>query len=90
MKKIVLASKIIFLAVIMASCTTIYPGMVTNARSVKEGIAKERVWFGLAFNVDISLAKAAKNGGITKIATVDYGIRRGLFSKTYITKVTGE
>ncbi|MCC6372269.1 MAG: hypothetical protein IT236_14795 [Bacteroidia bacterium] len=90
MKKLVLISKVLVLSLVMASCTRVYPGMVTTAASVKEGIAKKKVWFGIAMNVDVSLATAAKNGGITKIATVDYGVKGGLFSKTYFVKVTGE
>lgn len=74
----------------LASCTVVFPGMVTTAGSKKEGIAKKRIWFGIAKDVDVSIATAAKNGGITKVATVDYGFKGGLFSKTYFTKVTGE
>ena len=89
MKKILIATA--FVSVLgITSCTSVYPGMVTTASSVKEGIVTKKVWFGIAGNVDLSLATAAKNGGLTKIATVDYGIKRGLFTKTYFIKVTGE
>jgi hypothetical protein len=37
----------------------------------------------------VSVEKAAKNGGITKIATMDYSMRYGLFRNTYKTIVTG-
>lgn len=89
MKKIILMSSVIAL-VGFTSCTRIYPGMVTTASSIKKGEARKKVWFGIAKSVDVSLATAAKNGGITKIATVDYGMKGGLFSKTYFTVVTGE
>jgi hypothetical protein len=87
--------KIFILAVLISvlgitSCTIVYPGMVTTASSIKEGTVKKKVWFGIAKDVDLSLVTAAKNGGITKIATVDYGFKGGLFSKTYFIKVTGE
>ncbi len=84
----------LFIAVIgamaLASCTRYYPGMVTTAASLKTGEARKTVWFGIATNVDVSVATAAKNGGLTKVATVDYGIKSGLFKTVYITRVTGE
>lgn len=89
MKKILIATAIASVFG-LASCTMVYPGMVTTASSVKEGVVTKKVWFGIAGNVDLSLATAAKNGGITKIATVDYGMKSGLFKKTYFIKVTGE
>ncbi|MDX2174712.1 MAG: TRL domain-containing protein [Bacteroidota bacterium] len=89
MKKIAL-----FITVVVAfattSCTKVYPGMVTTATIVKTGEAKKVVWFGIAKDVDVSIATAAKNGGITKVATVDYGYKWGLFKTTYFTRVTGE
>lgn len=92
MKKIILTGKVLLLTFAFASCTVtrIYPGMLTGASSLKEGKAEKKVWFRMASNIDVSIATAAKNGGITKVATVDYGYRKGLFSVTYITKVTGE
>lgn len=89
MKRIFLLGFVIA-AFSITSCTVVYPGMVTTAASIKEGVAKKKVWFGIAMNVDLSIATAAKNGGITKVATVDYGMKGGLFSKTYFVKVTGE
>ncbi|MCE3227251.1 MAG: TRL-like protein family [Bacteroidetes bacterium] len=90
MKKIIILVAVAALGAATTSCTVVFPGMVTQASSVKEGIAKKKVWFGIAKDVDVSVATAAKNGGITKVATVDYGFKGGLFSKTYFTKVTGE
>jgi hypothetical protein len=89
MKKLFILGSVV-LAMGLTSCTAYFPGMVTTASSIKTGEAKKKVWFGMAFNVDVSVATAAKNGGITKVATVDYGMKGGLFSKTYIVKVTGE
>jgi hypothetical protein len=89
MKKLYI-STVLLTVLVASSCTRVYPGMVSSAASHKEGIAKKRVWFGIAKDVDVSIATAAKNGGITKVATVDYGIKGGLFSTTYFTKVTGE
>lgn len=90
MKKNMIIIVAVLATIFTSSCTVIYPGVATQASSVKVGTAEKKVWFGLAFNVDVSIAKAAKNGGIKKVATVDYGVKGGLFSKTYITKVTGE
>lgn len=89
MKKIIILSSVV-LGMSLASCTRVYPGMVTTASSLKEGMAKKKVWFGIATKIDLGVATAAKNGGITKVATVDYGMKGGLFSKTYFVKVTGE
>jgi hypothetical protein len=89
MKKLFILGSVI-LAMGLTSCTVFFPGMVTTASSIKTGDASKKVWFGMAFNVDVSVATAAKNGGITKVATVDHGIKKGLFATTYITRVTGE
>ncbi len=75
----------------MMSCRGFYSNMgVTTAKCEKEGIAKKTVWLGMAFNVDVSIETAAKNGGITKISSVDYLVKRGFLNKTYVTKVCGE
>ena len=61
-------------------------------RSSKVGRAKATGFFGiLFFNADASIQSAAKNGGITKISTVD--IKQGNILNlivTYETIVTGE
>ncbi|MCP4520142.1 MAG: hypothetical protein GY827_00330 [Cytophagales bacterium] len=77
----------------LASCSmTAMPGMATqNAVGTKEGIAERKIILGFSFgHTDLSLTTAAKNGGITKIATVDYEIEGGFFSTTYRVVVTGE
>jgi len=79
-----------FLGALMASCSVTYPGIATGNVAKKEGVAQKKVWFGLALKpVDVSIEKAAKNGKITKVSTVDYQVNSGLFSTTYKTIVTG-
>lgn len=87
--------KLILLAgagVIMASCSVSGPWMVSNNKiGSKRGEAKRKIFFGITFgHTDLGLATAAKNGGITRIATVDWKVKGGLFSTTYSTIVTGE
>ncbi len=89
MKKLIL---IACSALILASCSVAGPLMVTNNKvGAKKGIAERKIFFGITFgHTDLSLATAAKNGGITKIATVDWKVTGGLFSKKYSIMVTGE
>ena len=80
MKKVfgaILATAALALAV---SCTSVVPGygfgtqaVVPEARIVKTGEATSGFLFGRVplLEADISVSTAAKNGGITKIATVD-------------------
>lgn len=78
---------------LLASCSVAGPLMVTdNDVSTKRGEASYNVWiFGIRpIHVDASIRTAAKNGGITKVATVDFKVKGGLFKKTYTTTVTGE
>ncbi len=91
MKKILL-SAFTCLSLVMTSCVTTWPGLVTqNSIGTKVGVAKRKIILGLAFgHTDLSLTTAAKNGGISKIATVDYTVKGGLFAKTYMVTVTGE
>ncbi|MFT6717234.1 MAG: hypothetical protein ACJA0Q_001885 [Saprospiraceae bacterium] len=79
------------LAVIMSSCAMSIPMIVTDNANGKEGVAEYTVILGFIrpMHADASLETAAKNGGITKIATVDYVIESGLFKATYKTVVTG-
>lgn len=75
----------------LCSCTVTFPGVATsNPIGSKTGIAEKKIFIFPIGNTDIGIEKAAKNGGITKIATVDYSIRAGLFTTTYKTIVTGE
>lgn len=92
MKKIY--KSIIFVSAIFAlmSCSATYPGIATsNPIGSKTGVAERKIYLGLAFgHTDLGVATAAKNGNITKIATVDVCVRGGLFSTTYKVVVTGE
>ena len=72
------------------SYSVTYPKRATEKGGVKEGISQKTIWFGIVLRpVDVSNEKAAKNGNITKITSVDYQVKVGLFSKTYKTIVTG-
>lgn len=76
-----------------ASCSVSGPGFVTdNAVNTKTGEASYNVWiFGIRpMDADASIRTAAKNGGITKVASVDYKVKGGLLKTTYSTIVTGE
>lgn len=91
-------TKILFagaLAVTMASCSVSGPILVTDnpgGKDAKKGEASYNVILGFIrpMNADISIKKAAENGKITKISTVDYKVKGGLFKATYSTVVTGE
>ena len=79
------------LVALASSCTISYPGLATQNTIDKVGVAERKIFLGLAFgHTDLSITKAAKNGKITKVATVDYSVTGGLFSKTYRVTVTGE
>lgn len=69
------------------------PGMVTdNASGRKVGYATARNIVGIIADGDCSIQAAAKNGGITKISTVDYKIKNVLWGAyaECTTVVTGE
>lgn len=74
------------------SCSVSAPGMVTDNPAEKKGEASAKYILGIfgPMHADLSIEKAAKNGDITKVSTVDYKISGGLFSKTYTTIVTGK
>jgi hypothetical protein len=77
----------------MSNCALTLPVNATsNAVGSKVGTAKASGYFGIIYmNQDASIAKAAKNGGITKISTVDLK-QTSLFNliTTYECIVTGE
>lgn len=80
-------------AVLFASCTTITPLCATgNAVGSKVGEATGKYLFGYLplSDIDISIKKAAENGNITKISTVDTKTTMGAFVTTITTVVTGE
>lgn len=84
------------LAVLLVmGCSTVTVPVFVNSNSInssKVGEASATIIFGGIFGgeFDYSLQTAAKNGGITRIATVDKRIKRELFGYTITTVVTGE
>lgn len=74
------------------SCSISYPVAVTdNPAGPKRGIAYKKVVLGIAFgHIDLGSIKAAKQGGITKIGSVDFKVTGGFFTKKYTTIVMGE
>jgi hypothetical protein len=92
MKKIIIAS---ILGLIVTSCSVSGPLIITDnpgGKDAKKGEASYSVILGFIrpMNVDVSIKKAAENGKITKVSTVDYKVKGGLFKTTYSTVVTGE
>ncbi len=92
-KNLALFASALFIALTLSACSITMPVDATsNPVGSKVGKATGNTFLGvLAFGVDVSIQKAAKNGGITKISTVD--IQRddilGLY-QTYTVIVTGE
>lgn len=79
--------------VMLASCSIKLPVAATsNTIGSKTGSAKATCYLQvLCFNQDASIATAAKNGGITKVSTVDITHTSILgIVVTYTTTVTGE
>jgi hypothetical protein len=91
---------LVFLAILavmaITGCTTTTPlDLTNNSVGSKVGEASGTILLGGIFTkdlvVDVSIQTAAKNAGITKIATVDYRLYDVLgFTQTYTTIVTGE
>jgi len=80
-------------AALLSSCSLTLPVNATsNNVGSKVGTAKATGFFGiLFFNADASIKTAAKNGGISKISTVDLKQTSLLnLIVTYETIVTGE
>ena len=82
----------IFAAILFSSCSVTLPITATsNTVGNKVGSSQTTSVFGLCFNGDASIRTAAKNGGITKISTVEYQKTNILnVVVTYKTVVTGE
>lgn len=91
MKKTMLKSVMICGLLTLASCSVSGPYLVTDNTAEKRGESSYSVILGIfrKKNCDASIKKAAENGGITKVATVDNRIESKLFKTTYITVVTG-
>lgn len=80
-------------AMIMSSCSITLPVAATsNAIGNKVGKSSGTCYLGfLCFGVDASIQSAARNGGISKISTVDYTQKNVLnLIITHETTVTGE
>lgn len=89
--------KVLFISILCAfalsSCSITMPISATsNTLGTKKGESEGTCFFGvMCFNVDASIQKAAKNGGITKISTVDLKTSNMLgIVVTYTCIVTGE
>ncbi len=91
MKKLKYIMAVGVTAVVMASCSISRPVLVTDNASEKTGVSEFDVVLGIfrPMNADISIRKAAENGGITKVATVDFRVESKFFKTTYKTVVTG-
>ena len=93
MRKVKTFFALLAVVAMMSSCSLTLPVTATsNPVGNKVGTAKATGYLGiLFFNADASIRTAAKNGGITKISTVD--IKQGNVLNlivTYETIVTGE
>ncbi len=63
----------------------------SNSIGSKVGQSSGNTFFGLAFGVDVGIRRAAKNAGITRIATVDFHQSDFLgIIQAYTCTVTGE
>lgn len=80
------------LALTFTACSITAPVTATsNAVGSKVGTSKATVILGLSFDEDYSIRSAAKQGGISKISTVDVKVSTILnLYNTYETIVTGE
>lgn len=93
MKKIKIFAAVLAASAMLSSCSLTLPVNATgNTVGSKVGTAKATGYLGfLFFNADASIKSAAKNGGITKISTVDIKHTSLLnLIVTYETIVTGE
>jgi hypothetical protein len=80
------------LMVAMSSCNI--PGYTVatgNKGLTKTGEKSYRAFLGIRLRPwDLSVSSCAKNAGITKVSTVDFDIRPGLFITRYRIRITGE
>ncbi|MDA3820901.1 MAG: TRL-like family protein [Candidatus Delongbacteria bacterium] len=93
MKKIKLIALTLVIGGLFAACSLTMPVNATsNPVGTKVGTAKATGYLGvLFFGQDASIQKAAQNGGIKKISTVDLKTTNVLgIIVTYETIVTGE
>jgi len=93
MRKVKTIFALLAVVAMMSSCSLTLPVAATsNPVGTKVGEAKATGYLGvLFFDADASIRTAAKNGGITKISTVDIKQENVLnLIFTYTTIVTGE
>ena len=93
MKKLKMIAAACMATALLSSCALTLPvGATSNTIGKKVGTATATGFLGvLFFNADASIQTAAKNGGITKISTVDLKNTSILgLIVTYETIVTGE
>ena len=103
MKKLAIVVLVVMAMSLLAGCasvaggTSLFSGHLimsqVNGESAKEGVAESRVWLGVFGDKNYpTVSEAAKAGGITKIATVEYYSKMGIFGlfNDYFTIVTGE
>ncbi len=91
-KKMKFAAGLIAAVALMSSCSITTPLAATsNPIGKKVGTAKATIVFGLCFGGNHGVEAAAKNGGITKVSTVDVRYFNVLYIfQTNKTIVTGE
>jgi peroxiredoxin len=78
-------------SLLLASCSMTTPVCATsNPLGTKTGKAKATAVFGISISGDASLQKACKQGGITKVSTVDLKRANYLFVQRTICIVNGE
>jgi hypothetical protein len=88
MKKIIF---ILAVAVSMASCSLPGYTTATGNKGVKESETVYKAFLNIRLKPwDLSVASCAEKAGITKVATVDYDLKAGLFITTYRLRITGE
>ena len=92
MKQLAKLLAVVLLLVIISSCTVNKPICATsNPLGEKQGVYSQISILGIppVANQNAAIAKAAENGGITSISTVDYNTTWLFFLIKYETIVTG-
>jgi len=92
MKQLAKLLAVVLLLVIISSCTVNKPICATsNPLGEKQGVYSQISILGIppVANQNAAIAKAAENGGITNISTVDYNTTFLFFLIKYETIVTG-
>lgn len=92
MKKLVKSIGVLFFVFSIFSCTSLNMpvGATSNPVGTLVGQSGGTIWFYSFGWVDAGIKKAAENGGITEISTVDFKQHPiGIFGVTYTCTVTG-